>query len=273
MWLTNLWIAVCRTVLRLTRRHGLFTLARLNSQLFRRGQFARLPAGARLFVPSDPHFFGFILGTHECHIADLLLTSVRPGDICIDIGANIGYFTMIMARLAGRTGKVFAYEPVPENFAILKKNAEIASRDGAPVTTINAAVSERSGPMRIVRREYSTYHQVVPENEAAGADSISGVCLDDELPRLALNSAVSFLKIDVEGHELSVLRGLRESLRLGRIRRIVVEVSPGADVAEIEDILEVCAGPTACWIDGAWRPQRISTLSGRTDVVVDCVKE
>jgi FkbM family methyltransferase len=263
-------IAFYRHFLHLTRRHGLFTLAKINSRLFPHGQYVKLPACARLFVPADPHFFGFVLGTHEQHITDLLIAFVKEGDVCVDVGANIGYFTAIMARLAGTSGKVFSFEPVPENFAVLKLNADLASARGAQVTPIHAAVSEQHGTLRIVRREYSTYHQVRRDLDTASNDAVRCVCLDEELPGLAAERHVSFLKIDVEGHELPVLRGLRQSFERGDVRRLVVEVTPGADAAEINDILFSRARHVECWVDGAWRNENIMSLTERTDVFADC---
>jgi FkbM family methyltransferase len=267
--ITDRVVGFYRAMLDLTRRRGLFTLAKINARMFPSGQYVGLPAGARLFVPPDPHFFGFVLGTHEQHITDILIASIKPGDICVDVGANIGYFSAIMAQLAGNSGEVLSFEPVPENFSILERNAAIASATGATVKAINAAVSERQGPVRIVRREYSTYHQVEPAT-ASSTDSIQGICLDEELPHLVAGSRVSFLKIDVEGHELSVLRGTRRSLMGGLVNRLVVEVTPGAEAAEIGDIISKCARRVECWVDGAWRNQSITSLTKRTDVFVEC---
>src|SRR5689334_7304312 len=93
---SSLLIGGYRTILRITRKRGLFTLARLNAKLFSSGQIIAAPAGAKLFVPSDPHFFGFVLGTHESHVAEILIRYLQPGDACIDVGANIGYFSAVM---------------------------------------------------------------------------------------------------------------------------------------------------------------------------------
>ena len=247
----------------------MLTLGRINRWLFSRGQMVTLPGGAHLFVPSDDHFFGFVLGRHEQHIADVLLAAVKPGDTCMDVGANIGYFTAIMARLAGKSGKVFSFEPVPETFVVLKRNSEIAAAEGASVTAINAAVTERSGPIRIVRREHSTYHQVEPSPGPTGAEMIPGVCLDEELARMGIDGSISFLKIDVEGHELPVLRGLQRSVRERRIARLVVEVTPGPGAVEINDILSSLPSRTKCWLRGEWRPEKITALAERTDVYVE----
>jgi FkbM family methyltransferase len=195
---------------------------------------------------------------------------VRAGDVCVDVGANIGYFTAIMARLASASGKVLSFEPVPENFSILKVNAGIADVDGAKVTAINAAVSERPGMVKIIRREYSTYHQIEPNAEPGCVDAVKGVCLDEELQHLIPRRRVNFTKIDVEGHELRVLRGLKQTLAAGRVEKLVIEVTPGSDAEEMEAILATHARCMECWVDGEWRAQSIRDLKERTDVFVDC---
>src|SRR5688572_19892682 len=97
-----------RLLMKATRRHGMFTLARNHARLYPRGQRVKIRGGATIFLPPDPHFIGFLLGTHEQHIADLMQAHVRPGDICVDVGANIGYFSAVLSRLAGSTGRVLS---------------------------------------------------------------------------------------------------------------------------------------------------------------------
>ena len=103
--------ALYRTLLRITRRHGMFTIARNHVRLYPRGQRVKVASEATLYLPPDPHFIGFLLGTHEQHIADLMMTHVRAGDTCVDVGANIGYFTAVLSKLAGPTGRVLSFEP------------------------------------------------------------------------------------------------------------------------------------------------------------------
>jgi hypothetical protein len=97
---------------------------------------------AEMFIPGDPHFFGFLTGLHERHITELLTRRVSRGATCVDVGANIGYFSAIMACLAGPQGRVVAYEPVPENFEVLKVNVKIAGACGNNIVPVNAAVSD-----------------------------------------------------------------------------------------------------------------------------------
>lgn len=66
--------------------------------------------------------------THEIHeplMTEIIKRETKEGDVVLDIGAHIGYYTLMFARLVGKEGKVFAFEPDPDNFTLLKKNIEI----------------------------------------------------------------------------------------------------------------------------------------------------
>lgn len=262
-WLPRIYACL----LRATRRHGLFTLARNHVRWFPRGQFIRLPVGGEMYLPPDPHFFGYLTGLHEAHITWLLRQHIRPGARCIDVGANIGYFTLMLARLAGAHGDVIAYEPVPENFAVLRFNADLASQQNARITAVNAAVSDNSEPMRIVRKAESTLHQV-EKTSALTRESVQAVTLDEETYRWGESTVIDFLKIDVEGHEQAVIDGARQILALGKIRHLVIEVTPGKDAGNLDQLLRSLGGVPVAWLDHTWQPARLENLSVRTDVWV-----
>lgn len=258
---------IYRTLLRLTRRHGLFTLARNHCRLFRQGQIVRLPLGGDLFIPPDPHFFGFLTGLHEEHISRLLVECVPAGATCIDVGANIGYFTALMASRAGSSGQIYSFEPVPENFLLLKANAELnSSRFGAQISVINAAVSDEPGELRIERGAESTLHSVqkvvVP---VPGTELIPAVTLDSLISSLN-GREISILKIDVEGHEGPVVRGAAELLSGKRVKNLIIEVTPGKDALELAETLGEFETEVRVWSDRAWRRIPVDRISARTDV-------
>jgi tRNA G37 N-methylase Trm5 len=120
-----------------------------------------------------------------------LLSSVRPGDVVADVGANVGLYAVALARRVGAMGRVIAYEPDAGNAELLRRNVALNDVEG-----------------------------VVEVRQAAeGSSQVSVVTLDEELDRLAL------LKIDVEGFECAVLDGARSLLadESRRPRRVFVE--------------------------------------------------
>lgn len=258
-----------RSAMRITRKHGMRTLSRINHQAFPAGQVIRLTPGADFFVPPDPHFFGYIV-EHEQHVADLIDDLVEEGDTCVDVGANIGYFTARMAARAGASGLVLAFEPEPGNFALLSRNVQLAQARGYRVVARQVAISERPGELELVRGEESTLHQV-RELDGTASDVLERVpCapLGAELAAAGAGGLVKLLKIDVEGHETAVLRGCLDDLKRGTVAALVIEVTDGEPAAEVADLLRGVASSTACWLEGAWRERPIETIPYRTDVLV-----
>jgi len=262
---------IYRLMLTLTRRHGLFTLARLHHRHFRDGQVVALPGGSWLFIPGGAHYFGFLSGMHEAHVQDTIEQHVRPGDVCLDVGANIGFFAMMMAHRAGATGKVYAFEPVPETFEVLSQNAQLARASTLNLMPIHAAVSSSNGELSICRHAHSTLNQVfaLGESSAKASERVAATTLVSALEKLACEAPISLLKIDVEGHELSVLQGAERLMASGRIRRMIIEVSPGNDAAVIAQMLSDCQATVRCWLQGRWEPIALGQLLSRTDVLAE----
>jgi FkbM family methyltransferase len=260
-----------RLCLLATRHHGLFTLARVHHRTFANGQITRLPGGALLFIPPDPHYFGFLTGIHERHVASAIRKFVVPGSICFDIGANIGFFATMMARRAGNRGQVLAFEPVPETFQILQKNAELSTRAGLNLKPVCAAVSCVVGQVTIRRREYSTHHEVSLQTPTGQSESqpTKATTFSAVLEALGENISIALAKIDVEGHELPVIEGARSAMRSGKIRRMVIEITPGTDAAAISTILIEHRALVRPWINRRWADISLKNLPFRTDVFVE----
>jgi FkbM family methyltransferase len=149
------------------------------------------------FVSPEPEF---------SHLQEWL----SPGDWAIDIGANVGHYTLAMARLTGPDGHVFAFEPFPETFSVLTANLRSAGLSN--VSLVNAAASDRSGTAQL---HYSGNHYAVNVSDTG---ELSCLCLP--LDALGLNGRIRLVKIDVEGHEAAVIRGAEQTLR--RHRPIVI---------------------------------------------------
>jgi FkbM family methyltransferase len=150
---------------------------------------------------------------YEPDVWSELLSSVRPGDVVADVGANVGLYAVTLARRVGATGRLIAYEPDAGNAELLRRN--LALNDVGDVVEVRAvAVGAERGEMPFLSdRQQSRF-------DPDGSSRVSVVALDDELERVAL------LKIDVEGFECAVLDGARSLLadESRRPRRIFVEV-------------------------------------------------
>src|SRR5579859_1055679 len=168
-------------------------------------------------------------GIYDLPLSEALWRLTAPGDAVLDVGANIGYTTALLAVRTGARGVVRSYEPHPEVFARLASNAERwKDRPGLPRLLLRpVAVSGSSGRARLIEAE------AFPENLgtsaiSTSADSVAGraievetITLDDELREFS--GAVGVMKVDVEGHEGAVFDGARGLLRTGRVRDIVYE--------------------------------------------------
>jgi FkbM family methyltransferase len=145
-------------------------------------------------------------GGWERHLAELFRQLVRPGDRCVDVGANIGVHTVRLARLVGPDGEAIALEPDSGVLRRLQRNIEL---NGLPnVRVVNAAASDRGGEMQLYRPNAgdtnrgraSLLHHPYLTGTAA---TVPVVTLDD----VCGGAPVALIKIDVEGHEAAVLRG------------------------------------------------------------------
>ncbi|MBI5623647.1 MAG: FkbM family methyltransferase [Elusimicrobia bacterium] len=162
------------------------------------------------------HRLGLVDTAEKRYLAE----TVRPGMTCLDIGANIGIYTLYLARLAGPSGRVIAFEPEPENFALLRKNI-IANRYGN-VECVPKAVSDRAGSASLgFCEENRGDHRL----GAAGrrAVPVETVRVDDYFPPA---SRVDVIKMDIQGSELAAMEGMRRALADNPGVRIVAEFCP-----------------------------------------------
>lgn len=165
-------------------------------------------------------------GVWEPSLTRVFEETLAPGDVCLDVGANVGYFTVLAARLVGPTGRVVAIEASPTIRAQL--DAHVALNGLRNVQVIGAAVTEREGPVAI--------YLGPPTNRGASALSmIGGGAREAEVRGAPLRTLVSpddlararLIKIDIEGHEYPVLRELLDHAQALRPDvAIVVELSP-----------------------------------------------
>jgi len=169
-----------------------------------------LPSGYRIKVSPAEHL-SYLLGTAELHLQKAILRFVHPGDIVYDVGANLGYVALSLSKQVGPSGKVAAFEPVPQNLRFLRENIE--SNQLANIEVFDVAVSDTEGEALIRITENLAMASLIwhTQNSACIQHSTRTIAIDDlvQTGRLALPT---FVKIDVEGAEALVVRGMQRTI-------------------------------------------------------------
>jgi FkbM family methyltransferase len=164
-------------------------------------------------------------GVHEPAETDFLAKVLRPGMTFVDIGANIGYYTILGAAAVGKEGRVIAFEPEPHNLEILKKN--IALNRFGNVVIENKAISDRAGPAELFLSEDNYGDHRIYRGRAEKARPsvpIETVSLDEYVRQRGLR--VDVIKMDIQGAEFAALQGMRKTLAENEDIILVTEFWP-----------------------------------------------
>ncbi len=155
----------------------------------------------------------------------LWLASHRPGDIVVDVGANLGYYSLLSALGGIPVSRVFAFEPAADNYALLCDNLTL---NGAAeqVLPVRAALGEAAGPITLHRSAHNLGdHQVYAGDGERDEETVAQYNGAEFLSEFV--DRVDLLKLDTQGSELSVLRGLLPLLRRSRNGlRLLIELTP-----------------------------------------------
>ncbi|WP_284199310.1 FkbM family methyltransferase [Alicyclobacillus sacchari] len=174
-----------------------------------------------------------VLATHgvfEVQLTKYLIDTVKPGNVVFDIGANIGYFTVLMGLLVQRNGRVVAYEPSPAIFNFLQDNIFI-NYTNEQTTVVNAAVHDHVGTIALFQTSKFTGNSSVFEPDT---QYFSYFRSDEEVTRISIAcepldkhlhsfEKIDLIKIDVEGAELHVFEGMTDLFHAKKVARVVFE--------------------------------------------------
>jgi FkbM family methyltransferase len=203
------------------------------------------------------------LGAHEPAITRYLLEQVRlgAGDVALDVGANLGWYSVLLQRLSVPGARIFSFEPDPRTFELLRAN--LAANDASRVSAFNIALGETQGSAQLRRYKDSNNgrHSLIPGDDIAGSVTVPLDTLAHFWESQALGSApIAFMKVDVEGFEYFVVKGAGGLLR--RCARILLEYSPqslalaGLPSDALVKLLESSDLAAQAFVDG--RPQPVS---------------
>ena len=174
-------------------------------------------------------------GAYEPELVSLLKRTLKPGMTVLDLGANIGYFSVIAAALVSDDGHVYAFEPMPQNFVRLRKNLEPFHRAVAypyAVSNVTGAVPIHSSDKEA---GWASIHPLHPRDDLPCSSSVSAIRLDDWLLDNSVNR-IDFIKLDIEGSELDALLGAKQMLSHFH-PTIVAETKSGWHHDEIRQLL------------------------------------
>ena len=182
-------------------------------------------------------------GANELEVQQMLAKHLFPGAVFYDVGANVGFLSIIAAHLVGPTGTVYAFEPVPENAAAIRHNS--SANGFQNIQVIEVAVTHHSGTGELALAAYSggaVLAEVAKPPDWSGMLQVRLGSIDD-LVELEGLKAPSFVKIDVEGAELGVLEGMRRTC--ARYRPIILYEVDDAELGPLQRKQTLCEQ----WLD------------------------
>jgi FkbM family methyltransferase len=194
----------------------------------------------------DPHHRHRLGKDYDAPVAAFLRERVKPGDVCVDVGANVGVYVLQFAHWSAPSGRVIAFEPNPGALSVLRKHVRFNDLAGR-VTIVPAAVSARAGSAVLYAADADGMSRLGEPNSAiagrARGINVATVTLDEYCERTRL--APDWLFIDIEGFEVAALEGARSLIKSRGMRMgVVVEMHPNvwgsarASRAQLERLLE-----------------------------------
>lgn len=193
---------------------------------------------------------------------------ISKGDKCLDIGANIGYYTVLFSKLVGPTGKVIAFEPDPDNFHLLEKNCTREISSGY-VSVYKKALGDMNTEAALFKSKdnhgmHRLYSSVCCSDEHTNVQVVRG----DDL----IDDKIDFIKIDIEGYEFPALKGLLKTISNSENIKILSEFSP-LSISEagfsakalVSMLLDIGLAPLEL-TNGNWRPLNPSSLLSSVEI-------
>lgn len=183
-------------------------------------------------------------GVYEPETTEIMKEIIKPGMTILDIGANIGYFSMLFGKRVGPTGRIVCFEPAPENVDLLKRNIDLNKLDDR-MTVVASCVGDSNNPVTLhLDSTNQGNHSLSQANVVTEKSTINVPCttIDTYLTAHPLPH-IDLLKMDVQGAELQVLHGMTVTLNAHPKMSMVMEYWPfglrntGANPADVLTIL------------------------------------
>jgi FkbM family methyltransferase len=171
--------------------------------------------GHKIFI--NTMFFPLLIGgNYEPFETKIIKEEVKKGNTVLDVGANIGYYTLILAKQVGKEGKVFAFEPGPDNFALLKKNIHL--------NNYTNVILEQVGVTNKTGGTCFKSDRVYDSSVGRGLINIKTIQLDDYFKDYQGN--IDLIKMDIEGSEGNAIKGMSNILQKNENIKMITEFWP-----------------------------------------------
>jgi FkbM family methyltransferase len=179
----------------------------------------------------------FLIGWYEAESIELCAKHIQPGAVVLDVGAHLGYYTRIFSKLAKKSGSVLAFEPCPENYPLLRHN--LSATRFQNVKIIDKAVSAQNGTATLFISSGHSMHSLnAAFTDNQGRVEVETIALDTFLTANKIDK-VDFIKIDVEGAEPLVLKGMQQIVSNSPNLKMLIEYNPIALQAGGHEPLEL----------------------------------
>lgn len=213
----------------------------------------------------------FFIGEYERAITNIVERLVNRGDVCIDVGANFGWYTTLFAKKVGMDGEVHSFEPVPDNFRELARNFELL---GSPnnVFMNRAALGDKEGTVTLnLFSDLPTGHASISSQGREGATTFECrmLTLDNYLDENAVLD-IDFVKVDIEGAEMMFLKGAGRLFQQDRPPVFLMEMAlqQTSNFGYLPDDLIKFIGAEA-----DYRFYQVDEIRGRLRQIHGCVKD
>ncbi|HKO22039.1 MAG TPA: FkbM family methyltransferase [Candidatus Eisenbacteria bacterium] len=234
-----------------------------------------LPEGPLALNPDDPVVSGALaLGVYERTVTSCFRRALAPGMTVVDLGANLGYYSVIALGRTAPDGRLLAFEPDPANHALLVQNL---ARFGPRAIVRREAVADGEGTGTLHRHpDNKGKHSLLASDELGGGVPVTIVSLDAALAALAI-ARVDLVKMDIEGAEPRALAGMSETLARDR-PLLFIECAPRRWAGAGHDTVAVLGGlvrrgyaltliDEAREAEVAVTPEGVASLGGRDPYV------
>jgi len=161
------------------------------------------------------------MGIREELFTRVLEGALREGDCVLDIGANIGYYSLMEARIVGPRGKVYAIEPVPHNMKLLEDSVRLNNYDN--IETFRLAIGQTDSVAKMYLSDHPNWSSFYPPRKIMGKIDIPISSVDSFLKGKRLPDLI---RMDVEGYEYEIIIGMSGLLRSGVPLRMFIEFHP-----------------------------------------------